>query len=245
MTTAIRKPAALTAALITAVATIVAALTHTVRAQDRRKDADAQRITDATAVFSEVMSLEDKAIPRAVLERAEGVAIFPRMPRMTRRRGQGPNTLKTARLLEVSGRGILSVRGESPTWSTPLFLTLSDVTLPQDADVVIVIVNRRGLENLTKHEFAIDAEAAVAPGPIGRDPQAWTDLERQAEIFSYSRSRGVVEGISLTGGTVQRDTFANQRFYGKPWMTAGTIAEPRDPAPVAAWRGELEKHATR
>ena len=245
MTTAISKWVSFTAAWTIAVGIFVGAQADKVLAQDRRKDAEAERINAATSVLGELMSVEGNAIPRAVLDKAEAIAIFPTMPRMPRRRGQGPNTLKTARLLEVSARGILSVRSGNPVWSTPAFLTLDDVELPRDADVVLVAVSRRGLESLARHEFAFDSEAAVAPGPIVQGSNAWTETQRRADVFTYSRTRGVLEGISLAGSRVQADTFANQRFYGQRWVAAGTNVEPANPAPITAWRVALEKHATR
>jgi lipid-binding SYLF domain-containing protein len=231
--------------LITAVAIVMAAVSaDTVRAQpeDRRKDADALRIRDATAVLSAIMSVEDKIIPRAILEKAEGIAVFPRMDRVATRRGQGPNTMRTQRMLGITGRGILSVRGETRAWSPPAFLALTGTNLPQTADLVLVIMNRRGVEKLTGHEFAIRANAAVAPGPVGRAPQATTEGSSDAEILVYSRSRGVLAGTSLTGSSVQQDMTANQRFYGKPLTTRNAIAQASGPEPVAAWRAMLEKH---
>jgi lipid-binding SYLF domain-containing protein len=235
--------ALLVGALMIAVGILGGPPADTVRAQEhRRKDAEAQRIRDAAAVFSQIMSVEETAIPRAILERAEAVAIFPRLARVPSRRGQGPNTFRTARLLRASGRGILSVRGERGTWSAPAFLSLSGGSFPE-ADLVLVIVNRRGLENVLRYEFKIDADAAVAPGPVGRDAQASTDIQQRAEILSYSRSRGVFEGIALAGSTLQQDTLANQRFYGKSLSTTHAIAQASGPEPVAAWRAELEKYA--
>lgn len=211
--------------------------------EDRRKDADAVRINDATAALTDIMSMEDTGIPRAILEKAQGVAIFPRMPRMASRRGQGPNTRRTQRMLGITGRGILSVRGETGTWSTPAFIALTGSSLPQTADLVLVIMNRSGVDKLTGYEFAIDEGAPVAPGPVGGDARGATDGAQQAEIFVYSRSRGELTGASLTGSKVQGDTIANQRFYGKALSTRNAVAQASGPEPVAAWRAALEKYA--
>src|SRR6185436_19080103 len=85
----------------------------------------------------------------------------------------------------------------------------------QATDLVLVIMNRRGLENLVRNQFKVGADAAVAAGPVGRDTQAATDIQMRAQILSYSRARGVFAGVSLTGSTIRQDKDANERFYGK------------------------------
>ena len=149
-------------------------------------------------------------------------------------------------MLDIRNRGIFSVRSEKGTWSPPAFLTLAGGTPPEDADLVLVVVNRTGLDNLTRHEFHIGGNPIVAPGPVGNDTQGWTDLQRNADILSYSRSRGRLTGISLAGSVVQGDTIAHQRFYGKPLTTAAAVAQT-SPArePVPAWHAALEKHTQR
>jgi lipid-binding SYLF domain-containing protein len=232
-------------AVMLALGVVGALASDTVEAQDRRRDADVQRISDATAAFVEIVSMQEMGIPRAVLERAEGVVVFPRPLDLPRRRGQGPSTLRTARMLDIRNRGIFSVRSEKGTWSPPAFLTLAGGTPPEDADLVLVIVNRTGLDNLTRHEFAIGGNPIVAPGPVGNDTQAWTDLQRNADILSYSRSRGRLTGISLAGSVVQGDTIAHQRFYGKRLTTAAAVAQTSAREPVPAWHAALEKHTQR
>jgi lipid-binding SYLF domain-containing protein len=245
MTSQIRKRAALLGALVPAVGVISMLSADTVEAQNRRRDADTQRISDATAAFVEIASMQENGIPRAVLEKAEGIIIFPRQARIPRRRGQGPNTLRTARLLDISHRGILSVRNERGNWSPPAFLTLAGGSYPQDADLVLVIVNRSGLDNVMRHEFDVATTPTVAAGPVGNDPKAWTDSQRSADIFSYSRSRGVLTGVPLSGSVVQGDTIAHQRFYGKPLTTATAVAQTSSREPVPAWHSALEKHTRR
>ena len=245
MTSEIRRTAALIGALILAVGVVGSLSSDTVEAQDRRRDADTQRISDATAAFVEIASMQDKGIPRAVIEKAEGIVIFPRALDLPRRRGQGPNTLRTARLLDIRNRGIFSVRSEKGTWSPPAFLTLAGGMPPEDADLVLVIVNRTGLDTLMRHEFQIGGNPIVAPGPVGNDTQAWTDLQRSADILSYSRSRGTLTGVSLAGSIVRGDTIAHQRFYGKPLTTVAAIAQTTSREPVPAWHSALEKHTRR
>ena len=245
MASEIRRMMALVGALLLLVAVVGSLASDTVEAQDRRRDADSIRITDATAVLTEVAAMPDKGIPRAVLEKAEGIIIFPRALDITRRRGQGPNTLRSARMLDIRNRGIFSVRDEKGMWSTPAFLTIAGGPAPEDEDLVLVVVKRTGLDNVSGYEFQISGPPLVAPGPIGNDMKAWTDAQRNADILSYSRARGGLTGFSLSGSVVRGDTIAHQRFYGKPLTTAAAIAltDSRDPLP--GWRAALEKHTSR
>ena len=239
MTRDIRKWPSFVAGAVMAAVVVGGPPADTVRAQEEsEKAALVQRISDAAAAVSEIMSAGDKAIPRAVLENAEAIAVFPRMPRPRVRRGQGPNTRRAVRTLGIRGRGILSVRGEQGAWSPPAFLSVLGGTFPPDADLVLVIMKGRGLENVMRIEFKIDADAAVAAGPLNSVAQASTG----AQIFSYLRSRGVLAGVSLNGSTLQQDAEANRRFYAKPLTARQAVGQADGPAPVAVWRAALEKH---
>jgi lipid-binding SYLF domain-containing protein len=198
---------------------------------------EAKRVAEATTVFTEVMSAEDKAIPEAILTKAEGIAVFP-------------STIKAGFVVGgMRGKGILSVRGQSGTWSAPAFLTLTGGSVGlqiggQAADLVLVVMNRRGIENLVRNQFKVGADAAVAAGPVGRDAQASTDIQMRAQILSYSRSRGLFAGITINGSTFRQDTDANQRFYGKRLETKQIVFERLGgaPDPVAGWRATLDKY---
>jgi lipid-binding SYLF domain-containing protein len=245
MTGAIGHRVGVLGAVVVATGVIGSVLVDTAEAQNRRRDADVERINDATKALVQVASMEEKGIPRAVLAKAEGIIIFPRPLDFPRRRGQGPNTLRTARLLDIRSRGIFSARDDKGVWSPPAFLTLAGGTPPEKADLVLVVVNRTGLDNLTRHTFEIGETPIMAPGPVGNDSQTWTDSQRSADILAYSLSGGNLTGISLNGSVVQGDTFAHQRFYGKPLTTAAAIAQSDNREPVPAWRAALEKHASR
>ena len=206
--------------------------------QNKEETDEAQRVSAATAVFQEIMSAEDKAIPKAILGKAEGIAVFP-------------STLKAGFVVGgMRGRGILSARGESGTWSAPAFLTLTGGSVGlqiggQATDLVLVIMDRRGLENLVRNQFKIGADASVAAGPVGRDAQAATDLQLRAQILSYSRARGVFAGISITGSTIRQDVDANERFYGRRLETRQIVFERLGgaPEPVPAWREMVGRYA--
>jgi len=207
-------------------------------AQGAQQESDeARRLRDAAAVFDEIMAAEDKAIPRALLGKADGIAIFP-------------STVRAGFILGgMRGRGVLSARTDSG-WSAPAFLTLTGGSIGlqlggQAADLILVINDRRGLENLVSNQFKLGADAAVAAGPVGRDAQAATDLQLRAQILSYSRARGLFAGVTINGSTVRQDRDANQRFYGQRLETNQVVFGPGPasrPEPVALWMETLARY---
>ncbi len=199
---------------------------------------EARRVREASVVFGEIMTAEDDAIPRALLGDAEGIAVFP-------------GTLRAGFIFGgMRGRGILSARTESG-WSAPAFLTITGGSFGlqiggQAVDLILVINNRRGLENLVSNQFKLGADAAVAAGPLGREAEASTDLQLRAQILSYSRSRGLFAGVTVNGSTVRQDQDANERFYGQRLETqqiifgSGSFTRPE---PVALWLQTLDRYA--
>lgn len=206
-------------------------------AQEGVKESD--RITDAIAVLDEVMGAGDSSVPRHILERAEAIAVFPSL-------------VKAGFVVGGSrGHGIISVRDtKSGAWSSPAFLTITGGSIgfqigAQAIDLVLVVQNRRGLEQLLKNQFKIGAAASVAAGPVGRDAQASTDIQLRAQILSYSRTRGLFAGVSLNGSTIRQDRDANERFYGIAYRTPSITIERLggSPEPSPAWRAALARHA--
>ncbi len=225
-----------TGVAIVAAMAVLAGLSAAPRAQ--QESDEAKRLRDAAAVFSETMTAEDKAIPRALLGKADGIAIFP-------------NTLRAGFVFGgMRGRGVLSARTASG-WSAPAFLTLTGGSFGlqiggQSADLILIINGGRGLENLISNQFKLGAAAAVAAGPVGRDAQAATDLQLRAQILSYSRSRGLFAGVTVNGSTVRSDRDANERFYGTRLETKQLILGPGPasrPEPVALWLETLDRYA--
>ena len=208
--------------------------------ENAKDDGEARRVADATAVFNEIMDAGDSAIPSAILDKAEGVAVFP-------------STIRAGLIVGGQrGRGILSVRGESGTWSAPAFLTLTGGSFglqigAQATDLVLVIVNRRGLENLVRNQFTVGADAGVAAGPVGRDAKAATDIQMRAQILSYSRTRGLFAGVTINGSTISQDRDANERFYGIGYRTGQIVfdgmGKPVDAAAVNNWKTTVQKYA--
>jgi len=198
---------------------------------------EARRLRDAAAVFGEIMAAEDKAIPRALLGKAEGIAIFP-------------STVRAGFIFGgMRGRGVLSARTDSG-WSKPAFLTLTGGSVGlqiggQAADLILVINDRRGLENLVSNQFKLGADVAAAAGPIGRDAQAATDLQLRAQILSYSRARGLFAGVTINGSTVRPDRDANDRFYGQRLETKQIVfasGPASRPDPIPLWMDALDRY---
>lgn len=183
------------------------------------------------------MGAADSSIPSAILAKAEGIAIFP-------------GTLRAGFIVGgMRGRGIISARNDG-RWSAPAFLTLTGGSLGlqiggQASDLVLVIRERRGLENLVSNQFKLGADAGVAAGPIGREAQAATDVQMRAQILSYSRARGLFAGVTVNGSTVRQDRDANQRFYGRRLETKEIVfgPAPGEPQPVSAWLDALNRYA--
>jgi lipid-binding SYLF domain-containing protein len=200
----------------------------------------ADRVREAATVFSEIMGAPDRAIPGSVLEQAEAIAIFP-------------STIKGGFIFGGHrGKGILSVRDRaSNVWSPPAFLTLTGGSFGaqiggQAVDVILVIVNRRGLENLLQNQFKIGAGASVAAGPVGRDAEAATDIQLRAEILSYSRARGLFAGLTLQGSSIREDQDANEDFYGRRLRTRqialdGQAPPPSSPEAVKNWLETMQR----
>ena len=147
-------------------------------------------------------------------------------------------------------RGILSVRDKKTGgWSNPAFLTITGGSIGaqigvQAIDLVLVINNQRGLEQLVKNQFKIGADASVAAGPVGRDASASTDIQMLAQILSYSRTRGLFAGVSLEGSTIRQDEGANGRFYGEKFTTRQVVFDNKAKAPEATvpWFQALMKY---
>lgn len=200
---------------------------------------ETRRINDAVLVLQEIMAAGDKAVPQSIMEKAAGIAVFPSLLK-------GGFVVGGQR-----GHGVLSVRNKKDgTWSAPAFLTITGGSIGaqiggQAVDLILVVQNDRGLEQLVKNQFKLGAEAGVAAGPVGREAAAATDIQMRAQILSYSRARGLFAGITLNGATIRQDRDANERFYGTAYRTGQIVFDGLggSPAPAATWREALAKYA--
>ena len=186
---------------------------------------ETDRVIEAARVLDEVLSAPDKGVPEAIIEKAQAVVVVP-------------STVKGALLVGGQrGKGVMSAKSANG-WSAPAFVTLTGGSLGfqiggQATDIVLVVVNERGVTNLTQNTFKIGGDASVAAGPVGREATASTDYKMQAQILSYSRSRGLFAGVSLAGSTIRADRDANERIYGVGYSTRNIVME-RKVEPTAA-----------
>ena len=215
----------MTARLLSSLLALLLLVTSSARVGAQSDEAD--RVRESATVLGEIMKAADSAIPAQVLSKAAGIAIFP-------------GTVRGGFIVGAErGRGLISVRDEkSGMWSTPAFLTITGGSVGlqigvRATDLVLVIQNRRGLENLVRNEWKVGAGAAATAGPVGRDAQAATDIQMRAEILSYSRSRGLFAGATLDGSTIRQDADANGRFYGEKLTTRQVVFENKAKAPEA------------
>lgn len=174
-------------------------------------------IQDATDVLDEIQSIPLKCIPPALLSDAQGVAIIPRVVK--------GGFIVGGRL----GHGLIYSKNADGTWTGPVFVTLGGASVGfqaglQSTDVILVFKSKKSLDRILmgKNKLTLGADAAVAAGPIGRKAEAATDGRLQAEILSYSRSRGLFAGVSLEGAGIVYDDDANQSYArsARPEVTA-------------------------
>ncbi len=184
---------------------LILLVTLTAVASDRDNDVD--RTNKAAQVFKEIMNAPDQGIPQDLLEKAKCVAIIP-------------GDLKFAFIFGGNyGRGLATCR-TGHGWSAPTFLAIDGGSVGyqiggSSTDIVMLFMNDRALQSLLSDKFKLGADASVAAGPVGRNASAGTDLKLNAEILSYSRSKGIFAGVSLNGAVVQADKSGDEAMYGQ------------------------------
>ena len=198
--------------LVLSVLTLFATLTAV--ASDREDDV--KRTHKAAEVFQEIMSTPDHGIPHGLLNKAKCIAIIP-------------GDVKFAFVFGGNyGRGLAICRTESGHWSAPMFLAIDGGSVGyqiggSSTDIVMLFMNDHALKSLLGDKFKLGADASVAAGPVGRNAAAGTDLKLNAEILSYSRTKGVFAGVSLDGAVVQVDKSGDQALYGDNVNTHGIL----------------------
>jgi lipid-binding SYLF domain-containing protein len=120
------------------------------------------------------------------------------------------------------------VRDKDGRFTSPAFITMTGGSFGwqwgiQSADIVLVFTTRKGVEHITSGKFTLGADASVAAGPVGRQASASTDMSFKAEVYSYSRTRGVFAGLAVDGTALSIDNGANEKFYGQPDVEASDI----------------------
>jgi lipid-binding SYLF domain-containing protein len=194
--------------LILTLILMLGSVVATARAQERSEVAD--RVVSAAVVLKEIMDTPDKAIPQDLLDKCQCVAVIPSMK-------------KGAFFIGGNyGKGVISCRtdnGNGP-WSSPSMLMIGGGSFGlqigvQATDLVLVIMNLRGIESLLDTKFTLGGDASAAAGPVGRNTSAQTDAFLKAKILAYSRAKGIFAGLSLKGEVVRADRDANYVLYKK------------------------------
>ena len=179
---------------------VVVCLAATSFAAEEEDNKPVERIKAAATVLDEIQGASDKGIPAEVLGSAECVAVVPSM-------------LKGGFVFGARyGRGVASCR-TAKGWSAPAFFSVKGGSFGlqiggQAVDLVMLIMNERGMENLLASQFKFGADASVAAGPVGRHAAADTDWKMRAQVLSYSRARGVFAGLELNGAVINQDKAA-------------------------------------
>ena len=209
--------------------------TAATQSADESKAVD--RVRAAAQVVDEIMSAPDKGIPMEVMGSAQCVAVVPSM-------------LKGGFIVGARyGRGVASCRTPKG-WSAPAFFTIKGGSFGfqiggQAVDLIMLVMNEKGMRNLLSSKFQVGADASAAAGPVGRHAEGSTDWKMRAEILTYSRARGVFAGVSLNGAVVKQDKSSTREFYGRmvPFRTSltGEIQSPEGARPLLV---SLSKFAT-
>lgn len=174
------------------------------------------KLLTATQVLEELQKTKDQSIPDRLLQRAYGIAVVPDVPKIAFFAGGR------------YGKGVLVVRGKDGNFSSPVFIRLAGGSFGfqagvQEADIVLVFTTKAGIEGITGGKMTLGADASVAAGPVGRAASAGTDQNFAAEVYSYSRARGLFAGIALDGTSLSIDRGSNERFYNKNDAPAADI----------------------
>jgi lipid-binding SYLF domain-containing protein len=192
-------------------------------------DTAQERLSDTNKVFNEIMATPDKGVPQELLETAHCIIIVPGMKQAAF--GVGAKW----------GRGYAVCRQPRAGWGAPAAIRVEGGSFGfqiggSSTDIVMLLMNERGMRRLLEDKVTLGAEATVAAGPVGRQTSASTDVQMSAEILSWSRSKGLFAGIALHGATLRPDNDVNEELYGTK-LTNKEILTGGQAPPAAA--GEL------
>ena len=199
-----------------------------------------ERLDDAAALFNEVMSTPDKSIPQDFLNKSHCIILVP--------------GLKKGGFVVAAkwGRGFVTCRGASGQgWGAPGAVRIEGGSVGlqigvSSTDLVLLVMNERGMKRLLNTKFTLGGDATVAAGPVGRAATAQTDALMTAEILSWSRSHGIFAGVSLDGSTLRNDIDVNTEMYGKPWANKQILSSGlKPPAGADKLIAALNKYSPR
>jgi lipid-binding SYLF domain-containing protein len=203
-------------------------------------DTAAERLGESARIMHEIMETPDKGIPQDLLNKAYCVVVVP--------------SLKKGAFVVGGeyGKGFtICRRGAGMGWGAPGAVRVEGGSFGfqiggSSTDVVMLVMNEHGMHELDKDKFTLGGDASVAAGPVGRTASANTDAYMTAEILSWSRTKGLFAGVSLSGATLRPDREANKELYGEPLGNRDILMTKTEP-PAAARPliGELDKYSMR
>jgi lipid-binding SYLF domain-containing protein len=200
---------------------------------------EVKRLSEAGTILSELRAAPDKGIPEDLFDKAQCVIVIPSMK-------------KAAFVFGGEyGSGVMSCRTRD--WSAPVFMQLTKGSWglqigAEEVDLVLLVMNRRGMDKLLADKVSLGADASVTAGPVGRTGTAATDAQMSAEMLSYSRSQGVFAGIDLSGGVLHADKEADARAYGQSVSARDVVmgvASVKDPVEAAPFLNSLRRTGVR
>ena len=182
-----------------------------------------ERVNKASEVMTEIMRINDRSIPRDLLDKAKAVVVFP-------------GAIKGAFIIGGQGGKGIAVRRIGRGWSAPAFLNMAGGSIGlqiggSKTDYILLIMNDKGMKGLVEDKFELGGEGSVAAGPVGRTAAASTNATFDAEILTYSRSKGLFAGVSLKGVSINSDKDLNRSIYEKDLRQI--IGDPPLPATAA------------
>ncbi len=219
---------------------VVLGLTTATFAADDEDNKAADRVKSASTILEEIQTAPDTGIPDEVMGSAQCVAVVPSM-------------LKAGFVFGARyGRGVASCRTPKG-WSDPAFFTIQGGSWGlqiggQAVDLVMLIMNQKGMENLLNSKFKLGGDASVAAGPVGRHAAADTDWTMRAQILSYSRARGIFAGLEINGSVIKVDRESTREFYGhmQPFRTTlETVSSPQGSYPFLSSLSKWAKLASK
>jgi lipid-binding SYLF domain-containing protein len=205
-------------------AIVMAALAIPSWAASAKADAT-ERLQAASKVLTEIMEAPDKGIPEEVIDGSKCIAVVPRLIKggfiFGAKHGKGVATCRTAN-----------------GWSAPAFFTVSGGSWgaqigAEGVDLVLMIMNQKGMDNLLSNKFQVGGEASAAGGPVGRHASAGTDWKADTQILSYSRAKGLFAGVTLEGAAIRADNDSNTAIYGGNATHQAILTGKVQPTPEA------------
>lgn len=181
----------------------------------------------ATEVMNELRNAPDENVPNWLLDRAYAVVVVP-------------DVLKVSVVLGGRrGTGVMVIRNDDGSWTNPVFVNLTGGSVGfqvgvQSTDVMLVFTSKAGVEGIIGGKLTLGADASVAAGPVGRQTAAATDVGMNAQVYAYSRSKGLFAGVALDGSALTINRKYDAEYYGKPGILASEIISAKGPKPSPA-----------